>query len=81
MIACAVLQDQDQAAIPLHALHGLSVAGCDSWRCCCGNEPHLDGFLVRDEDEPETYVLAPGQFLCGGCSRIYDENGVEVGRW
>jgi hypothetical protein len=53
---------------------------CDAWLCECGNEPHLDGFLTHDPEEPElgAGLVSFGEFLCGTCGRIYDADGREL---
>jgi hypothetical protein len=62
-------------------LHSHATLGeCDAWRCECGNEPHLDGFLTRDPDEPDlgAGLVSFGEFLCGTCGRVYDADGREL---
>jgi hypothetical protein len=34
-----------------------SLGDCDAWLCECGNQAHLDGFLIRDDMLRESILL------------------------
>jgi hypothetical protein len=56
-----------------------TLAACEAWRCECSNEPLLDGFLMRNPEQPE---LGEGltddeESLCATCRRVYDVEGRE----
>ncbi len=52
------------------------------WVCVCGNIPESDGFYPCDEDgleiEPTKESRWSGLYVCARCSRIIDQETLEV---
>ena len=48
-----------------------TLAICDAWRCLCGNEAHLDGFLPIDPVD-----VRWGNLRCGRCGRVVSRAGL-----
>ncbi len=61
-----------------HAEHA-TLGECDAWICSCGNEAHLDGFLLSGNDPDIARDLGPDVLTCGGCGQLYTLDGRPIG--